>query len=198
MPCIPSCPLRLILLVFAGVLAGTLATPLRAQPTPGSPPLPAAVEIHFGFTEVAGARTALAGVQGTLGVGAGVRIGAGAWGALERVHEVPQLEARGLDLGLGYGGAMIEYGSGRLPASIRLLVGGGAATLQTATVGTPFDTEAFVVVEPALRLQASLFGPWSFGAQLAYRRTHAVDSRFLIDRQGLDGFSGVVIVRVGH
>lgn len=198
MPRTPVCRPRLLPLLLAGVLAGALALPLRAQPAPGPAPLPAAVEVHLGVTELVGVTTVLVGVQGTLGVGDRVRIGAGAWGALERVHESPELELRGLDLGLGYGGAVIEYGSGRLPASIRLLVGGGAATLRTATVGTPFDTEAFVVVEPALRLQTSLFGPLSLGAEVAYRRTHAVDSRFLIDRHGLDGFSGVVVVRVGH
>ncbi|MEK9500035.1 hypothetical protein [Gaopeijia maritima] len=174
-----------------------VCAPLAAQSEP-SGALPAAVEAQVGVTRVTGVSAGYAGVAATLGLGGGLRIGGGAWSVLRRIDEGPVLEGMGLDLGIGYGGALLEYRPAAAPVSARLLMGGGAATLRTIPVGTPFDTETFVVIEPSIVAETVVSGPLSLGVTAGYRITRGVDPRFLPAASGLGGFGGSVVVRLGR
>lgn len=198
MPFRPFPTARTAARLLATLVAGLIAPPLAAQESAPPGLLPAALEVHLGRIGAVGVSTGMAGVSGTIGIGNGFRVGAGAWSSLGRLDDASALAARSLDLGVGYGGALMEYRPPSLPASLRLLVGGGAATLQTTAVGTPFDTETFLVVEPALTLRRQLFGPLYLGGSVAYRSAYAVDSRFLIEARDLGGFSGSILVGIGR
>lgn len=188
---------RPLLRGVCALLPLAFGAPLAAQSEP-SDALPAFVEAQVGVTRVTGVSAGYAGVAATLGLGGGLRIGGGAWSVLRRIDEGPVLEGMGLDLGIGYGGALLEYRPPAAPVSARLLVGGGAATLRTIPVGTPFDTETFVVIEPSVVVETSVAGPLSVGLTAGYRITREVDPRFLPTASGLGGFSGAVVVRLGR
>lgn len=184
--------------LLCGLLSAAVVTPLASQEVEPSGALPAAVEVQVGVTRVTGVSAGYAGVAATLGLGHGIRLGGGAWSVLRRIDEGPVLGGMGLDLGMGYGGALFEYHPPSSPIALRLLAGGGAATLRTIPVGTPFDTETFMVIEPSLLLETRLIGPISLGATAGYRATRGVDPRFVARNPGLGGFSGAIRLRFGR
>ncbi|MEQ9569135.1 MAG: hypothetical protein RLN75_03005, partial [Longimicrobiales bacterium] len=147
---------------------------------------------------LAGVAAGQAGFAGSLDIGHGIRVGGGAWSILRRVDEGPVLEDSGLELGLGYGGAFVEYALRELPLSTRLLLGGGVATLRTVAVGTRFDTETFVVVEPALVGHLALPGPFGVGGVAGYRWIQGADALFVAGGDELDGFRASLFLRIGH
>lgn len=185
------------LALATGVALALTAAHLDAQEA-SSEPFPAALDVYLGVTGVAGVAAGQAGFAGSLRLARNLRIGGGAWSVLRRIDEGDALDGTGLELGLGYGGVFAEMGPAHLPLSARLLVGGGAATLKTAAVGTPFDTETFVVVEPALVGRIALPGPFAFGIVTGFRQVLGVEDFFPAGDHDLDGFRASVFLRVGR
>jgi hypothetical protein len=137
-----------------------------------------------------------AGVAALLDVGA-LHVGGGVWGVLRRIDEGPVLGGSGLELSLGYGGALIEYPVPGSVFSIRLLAGGGAATLTTQAVGARFDTETFAVLEPSASVGVALLTGVSLGALVGYRWVRGADALFLAGDEDLRGAHATIFLRLG-
>lgn len=184
-------------LVAAALCLTGLSRPARAQDPGPDRALPGAVDLYLGVTELAQVAAGEAGFGASIDIGGGFRIGGAAWSILRRIDEGPVMEGSGLALGLGYGGAFAEVALGRLPLSARLLIGGGAATLRTEAVGTRYDTETFVVLEPGVLGTVRVAGPLSLGALAGFRWIRGADSLLLVGRENLNGVRGSLFVRIG-
>ncbi|MBT8336106.1 MAG: hypothetical protein KJO11_05840 [Gemmatimonadetes bacterium] len=187
---------RIRRLLPLGLLFLSTASAAAAQAPPSSGPA-ASIEAHLGLTRVAGLSSGWAGASATLHLDAGLRLGGGFWGALRKVDEGPVMEGSGLELGMGYGGLFLERPLGFLPVVPRLLIGGGAVTLRSRLTGSRFDTETFVVVEPALHTEVDLPGPFSAGAGVGYRWIGGADDLFLAGSDDLEGVRGSIFLRLG-
>lgn len=179
----------------SGLLA--LSAPVAAQDQEPARPVEGVVEVHLGVTRLAGVWSGFSGASATLDVGAGLRLGGGAWSVLRRVDEGPVLAGSGLELSVGYGGVVVEWTVPSTPVAGRLLVGGGMASLRTLAVGTRFDVETFAVLEPGLRAGFDLPGPLSMGAVFGYRWVGGADALFLADSSDLRGIQGSIHLRIG-
>lgn len=184
-------------LVALVLCLGALSRPVRAQDDDSDGALPGAVDLYLGVTELAQVAAGEAGFGASIDLGGGLRIGGAAWSILRRIDEGPVMEDSGLALGLGYGGGFAEMALGALPLSARLLIGGGAATLRTVAVGTRYDTETFVVVEPGLVGTVRVAGPVALGGMAGFRWIHGADSLLLVGPESLNGFRGALFLRLG-
>ena len=187
--------LRTLLLGIV-IAAGAPARSVAGQETADEGGLPALVEFHLGATQLAEVWAGEAGVAALLDVGA-LHVGGGVWGILRRIDEGPVFEGSGLELSLGYGGALIEYPVMGSTFSLRLLAGGGAATLKTQAVGARFDTETFAVLEPSATAFVSFLPGISLGALLGYRWVKGADALFLAGDDDLRGPHAAVFLRLG-
>ena len=184
---------RVFLLV---ALIASSAIPARAQEADRAGPA-ASVEAYLGLTRVAGLTSGSGGASATLHLADDFRLGGGFWGALRQIDEGPVVEGSGLVLGMGYGGLFVERAVPIARTAARLLVGGGAATLRNVATDTRFDTETFLVVEPALSTELVLAGPLSAGMGLGYRWVRGAGQLFLVEDGDLHGLHGFLFVRLG-
>jgi hypothetical protein len=194
----PSPSLRRCTIALLAVVVWLGAAPAGAQEgAADEPTIPGIVEVYLGLTRIAGVTSGQGGGAALLGFGHGVRVGGGVWTILRRVDEGPVLTGSGLALSVGYGGAIAEVDIPRTYLAGRLIVGGGAATMRTRAVGTRFDTETFVVVEPGMVAAFPLGWIISGGATASYRMIRGADALFLIEDQDLRGFQASVFLRLG-
>jgi hypothetical protein len=187
--------LRTLLL---GIVIATGAPPraVAGQEAADEGGLAGLVEFHLGVTQLAEVWAGEAGMAALLDVGA-LHVGGGVWGVLRRIDEGPVLGGSGLELSLGYGGALIEYPVRGSTFSLRLLAGGGAATLKTQAVGARFDTETFVVIEPSATAFVSFLPAISLGALFGYRWVQGADALFIVGNEDLRGPHATVFLRLG-
>ena len=154
------------------------------------------VELHLGVTRLADVSAGQAGIAALLDLGA-LHVGGGVWSILRRIDEGPVLRGSGLELSLGYGGALIEYPVPGSFVALRLLAGGGAATLTTQAVGARFDLEVFAIVEPSASAIVTLLPAISLGGMVGYRWVQGADALFLANSADLRGPHATVFLRLG-
>ena len=182
----------LLLALVAGAVPGTV---VGQEPTEGRGD-PGFIELHVGVTQLAEVSAGQAGIAALIDLGP-LRVGGGVWSVLRRIDEGPVLGGSGLELSLGYGGALIEYPVPGSVLSLRLLAGGGAATLTTQAVGARFDLETFAILEPSASAVVSLLPRISLGGMVGYRWVTGADALFLAGDSDLRGAHATLFLRLG-
>lgn len=157
---------------------------------------PGFIELHVGVTSLADVSAGQVGATAFLDFG-GFRVGGGAWEVLRRIDEGPLLSDSGLELTLGYGGALVEAPLGDSGAAFRLLLGGGAATLRTRAVNARVDTKTFALAEPSLNYSLRFHALLAVGGELGYRWVRGADALFLVGDADLGGPQGSLYLRIG-
>ena len=182
----------LVLALAAAALPGTV---VGQEPTDDAG-VSGFIELHLGVTQLADVSAGQAGIAALLDLGP-VRVGGGVWSVLRRIDEGPVLGGSGLELSLGYGGPLIEYPVPGSIVSIRLLAGGGAATLTTQAVGARFDLETFAILEPSASAVVTLLPAVSLGGMVGYRWVTGADALFLAGNDDLRGAHATIFLRLG-
>ncbi len=186
----------LVLLCSAAAASGVAAQEPDAAADDDELGFPAVVEVHLGVTTLADVSAGQIGAAALLDFGP-VRVGGGAWEVLRRIDEGPLLSDSGLELTLGYGGALVEFPLGAAGPALRLLLGGGAATLRTRAINARLDTKTFAMVEPSANYTLAIVDHVAVGAELGYRWIRGADDLFLVGDGDLGGVQGSLFLRIG-
>jgi hypothetical protein len=165
------------------------------------------IELSTRLARVHGQTSPLIGVIALLGLAGDWRAGGAGLFLLERVGlEVPSPLPE-TNLHLGYGGLVVDRvvrlggdparSSGKAQMLARLLIGGGHAEEKDAATGTRLRSDNFLLLEPAVHLEAALVHWASAGVGVAYRFAIGVDGLQNIEEENLRGGSFGVSIRFG-
>jgi len=160
-------------IAFAMLYAGP-ARALAQAPAPVD--ARARLDAGFGVTAIRGETRPLLGGALLFAVAEGLHLGVGGVAVLGSTVIEGSTSASNLDLGVAYGGVLVEVGSIHRAGwtfAARALIGVGTARVDLPAVGTNVATDNFGVIEPGVRLVRALTGPFAITAGLGYRSAFA-------------------------
>jgi hypothetical protein len=165
------------------------------------------IELTTRVARVQGQTSPLIGVIALLGLAGDWRAGGAGLLLLERISLDVPAPLPETNLHFGYGGLVVDRvmrlgggparSGGRTQMLARLLVGGGNAEEKDAATGTRLRSDNFLLLEPAVQLEAALVDWASAGVAVAYRFAIGVDGLQNIEEENLRGGSFGVSIRFG-